>query len=70
MKALPMPSGQNEGTANLPYQILLVSFHLQYRNVKCSKLFLGYFKTLETQDVLISYFNFKDKIKKKKLEIV
>ena len=32
-KALPMPSGQNEGTANFPYQILLVSFHLQYRNV-------------------------------------
>ena len=32
MKALPMPSGQNEGTANFPYQILLVSFHLQYRN--------------------------------------
>ena len=37
-----MPSGQNEGianaftyiegTANFPYQILLVSFHLQYRN--------------------------------------
>ena len=27
-----MPSGQDEGTANFPYQILLVSFHLQYRN--------------------------------------
>ena len=25
-KALPMPSGQNEGTTNFPYQILLVSF--------------------------------------------
>ena len=32
MKALPMPSGQDEGTANFPYQILLVKFHLQYRN--------------------------------------
>ena len=31
-KALPMPSGQNEGMGNFPYQILLVSFHLQYRN--------------------------------------
>ena len=40
-----MPSGQNEGianaftyikgTANVPYQILLVSFHLQYRNENC-----------------------------------
>ena len=28
-----MPSRQNEGTANFPYQTLLVSFHLQYRNV-------------------------------------
>ena len=32
MKALPMPSGQDEGTANFPYQILLVIFHMQYRN--------------------------------------
>ena len=32
MKALPMPSGKDEGTANFPYQILLVKFHLQYRN--------------------------------------
>ena len=29
---VPMPSGQNEGMANFPYQTLLVSFHLQYRN--------------------------------------
>ena len=32
MKALPMPLLCIEGTANFPYQILLVSFHLQYRN--------------------------------------
>ena len=43
-----MPSGQYEGianaftyiegTANFPYQILLLSFHLQYRNVLCIKV--------------------------------
>ena len=32
MKALTMPLLCIEGTANFPYQILLVSFHLQYRN--------------------------------------
>ena len=35
MKALPMPLLCIEGTANFPYQILLVSFHLQYRNALC-----------------------------------
>ena len=34
MKALPMPLLCIEGTANFPYQILLVSFHLQYRDDK------------------------------------
>ena len=37
MKALPMPLLCIEGTANFPYQILLVSFHLQYRNAVCIK---------------------------------
>ena len=40
MKALPMPSGQNGGTANFPYQILLVSFHLQTRHEDCATVFL------------------------------
>ena len=39
-KTLPMTFGQNEGTANFPYQISLVSFHLQYRNEDCATVFL------------------------------
>ena len=35
-----MPSGQNEGTANFPYQILLVGFHLQYSDDDCTTVFL------------------------------
>ena len=34
-KALATPLGQDGGTANFPYQILLVKFHLQYRNDNC-----------------------------------
>ena len=33
MKALPVPLFRSEGTANFHYKILLVSFHLQYRDV-------------------------------------
>ena len=66
-KALPMPSGKDEGTTNFPYQILLVKFHLQYRNVECWTEFFGYFNALETYSVfrtnLVNYNAYIKRVK-------